>query len=108
MAYYLVQAAYTSEAWAAMVKNPQNRLDAVRPVIEKLGGKMEGGWLAFGEYDIVAICQMPNNVSAAAFAIAASAGGAVKALKTTPLMTAEEGVEAMKKAARGNYRPPKG
>ena len=108
MAYYLVQAAYTSEAWAAMVKNPQNRLDAVRPVIEKLGGKMEGGWLAFGEYDIVAICQMPNNVSAAAFAMAASAGGAVKALKTTPLMTAEEGVEAMKKAARGNYRPPKG
>lgn len=107
MPHYLVQAAYTSEAWAALVKKPQNRLDAVRPVIEKLGGKLEGGWLAFGEYDIVIVCQMPSNVSAAALAMAASAGGAVKTLRTTPLMTAEEGVEAMRKAAGGGYRPPK-
>ena len=106
MPYYLVQAAYTAEGWAALVKNPQNRIDAVRPVIEKQGGKIEGGWLAFGEYDVVAICQMPNNVSAAAFAMAASAGGAVKAIKTTPLMTAEEGIQAMKQAAEGGYRPP--
>ncbi len=51
MPQYLLQAAYTTDAWAAMVKKPQNRLDAVRPIIEKLGGKLEGGWLAFGEYD---------------------------------------------------------
>ncbi len=107
MPYYLVQVAYTAEAWAAMVKKPQNRLDAVRPVIQKLGGKLESGWLAFGDYDIVAICEMPNNVSAAAFAMAASAGGAVKAFKTTPLMTLEEGLEAMKKAAGGGYQAPK-
>src|SRR5713101_6299026 len=84
MPHYLVQVAYTAEAWPAMVKKPQNRLDAVRPVIQKLGGKLESGWLAFSDYDIVAICEMPNNVSAAAFAMAASAGGAVKAFKTTP------------------------
>jgi uncharacterized protein with GYD domain len=89
-----------------MVKNPQNRLDAVRPVIEKLGGKVEGGWLAFGEYDIVLVCQMPNNVSAAAFSMAASAGGAVKAVKTTPLMTIDEAMEAMRKASGAGYRPP--
>ena len=106
MPYYLVQAAYTAEAWAAMVKNPQNRLDAVRPAIEKLGGKIVGGWLAFGKYDIVAVCEMPNNVSAAAFAMAGAAGGAVKAIKTTPLMTPEEGIEAAKKAAGAGYRPP--
>ena len=48
------------EAWSGLVKNPQNRLEAVRPVVEKLGGKIEGGWLAFGEYDIVLVCQMPK------------------------------------------------
>ncbi len=42
MPQYLLQAAYTPEAWAAMVKSPQNRLEAVRPVIEKLGGKIDG------------------------------------------------------------------
>jgi uncharacterized protein with GYD domain len=35
----------------------------------KAGGKLESDWLAFGDYDIVAICEMPNNVSAAAFAM---------------------------------------
>lgn len=108
MPYYLIQAAYTAEAWATMVKNPQNRIEAVRPVVEKLGGRIEGGWLAFGEYDIVAICHMPNNLNAAAFSMAAAAGGAVKAIKTTPLMTPEEGIEAAKKAAKAGYRPPSG
>jgi len=89
-----------------MAKNPQNRVDAVRPVAERLGGKLEHGWLAFGDYDIVAILQMPDNASAAAFSIAASAGGAVKAIKTTPLMTTEEGIAAMKKASAAGYRPP--
>jgi uncharacterized protein with GYD domain len=106
MPNYLLQATYTPEAWAGMVKNPQNRLDAVRPVIEKLGGKIEGGWLAFGNYDIVLVCQLPNNVSAAAFSMAASAGGAVKAVKTTPLMTIEEAMEAMRKAGGAGYRAP--
>ena len=106
MAYYLVQAAYTSQAWQAMVKSPQNRMDAIRPVVEKLGGKVEGAWLAFGEYDAIVICQMPDDVSAAAFSMAASAGGAVKAVKTTPLMTIEQAMEAMKKAGGTGYRPP--
>lgn len=107
MAYYLLQVAYTPEAWGTLVKNPQNRIEAVRPAIEKLGGKIEGAWFAFGEYDAVVVCQMPNNVSAAAFSIAASAGGAVKAAKTTPLMTIDEGMEAMRKAGEIGYRPPK-
>ncbi len=106
MAYYLIQAAYTREAWAAMVKNPQNREEAIKPVIERLGGSVKGLWLAFGEYDAVAIVEMPDNTSAAAFSVAAAAAGAVKGFRTTPLMTVEEGFEAMKKAGDIGYRPP--
>ena len=106
MAKYLFQGSYTSEAWAAQVQNPQNRLDVVRPVIERLGGRIECAYLAFGEYDVVLIVEMPDNVSMAAFSLAAAAGGAVKAVKTTPLMTIEEGIEAMKKAGGAGYRPP--
>ena len=106
MPYYMVQAAYTSEAWAAQIQNPQDRVEAIRPTIEKLGGKLESGYLTFGEYDIVGIAQFPDNQSAATFSMAASAGGSVKALRTTPLMTIEEGMEAMRKAASVGYRPP--
>ena len=31
MAYYLEQVAYSTEGWQALVKNPQNRIEAVRP-----------------------------------------------------------------------------
>jgi uncharacterized protein with GYD domain len=106
MARYLLQASYTNDAWAAQVSNPQNRMDVIRPVIERLGGRLESAYLAFGDYDVVVIVEMPDNVSAAAFSLATSAGGALKAIKTTPLLTIEEGIEAMKKAAGAGYRPP--
>jgi uncharacterized protein with GYD domain len=106
MAYYMVQAAYTSEAIAAMVKKPEDRGAAIRPVVEKLGGKLVGIWFCFGEYDVVGISELPDNVSAAAFAFAVSQGGKVKALKTTPLMTGDEAVKAMKKAGGAGYRAP--
>jgi uncharacterized protein with GYD domain len=108
MAYYLIQAAYTSEAVAKLVRRPQDRLGAIRPMFKKLGGSLEGAWFAFGDYDIVLIAEMPNNVSAAAVSLAVGAGGVVRAIKTTPLMTAREGVAAMRKASATGYKPPKG
>ena len=105
MAYFLVQAAYTAEAWAAMLKNPQDRSAAVRPAVEKLGGHVDHFWHSFGDYDIVGIVEMPDQVSAAAFAMAVGAGGACRTIKTTPLLTTEEGVEAMKQAATCGYKP---
>lgn len=42
----------------------------------------------------------------AAFVLVPAARGAVKALKTTPLMTIEEGIEAMRKASCTGYHPP--
>ena len=106
MPHFLLQAAYTPEACAAMIKNPQSREEAVRPVIEKLGGKLTALFFALGDYDTVALVEMPDNVSATAFSMAAAAAGGVKAVKTTPLMTTEEGLAAMKKAADCGYRPP--
>ena len=41
---------------------------------------------------------MPENTDAAAFAMAVAASGAVKTIKTTPLLSVEEGIEAMRKA----------
>jgi uncharacterized protein with GYD domain len=106
MARYLFQASYTSGAWEAQVSNPQNRIEVIRPVIERLGGRLESAYLSFGDYDVVVIAEMPDAISAAAFSLATAAGGALKAIKTTPLLTIEEGIEAMKKAAATGYRPP--
>jgi uncharacterized protein with GYD domain len=106
MPYYLYQAAYTTEAWAAQLKNPQDVRGRVKAVIEQNGGTLIGPWYAFGEYDIVGIVEYPDNVSSAAVAIAFAAGGALKASKTTVLMTVEEGLEAMRRAGGADYQPP--
>ncbi len=99
MPLYMYQAAYTPESWAAQMKSPQNRVEAVgSKVSESVGGKLIGGWLCFGEYDLVLIADVPDNESMAAVALAVGAGGAIKASKTTVLMTGEEGVGALKKA----------
>ena len=68
---------YTPEALAAILKNPQDRSQAVKGAVEKLGGKIERFWLSFGDYDTVGIVQMPDSVSAAAFSMAVGAGGPV-------------------------------
>ncbi len=106
MPLFLTQVAYNEQAWQALVANPHNRLEAIRPVVEKLGGRIISAYYAFGDYDFVGISEFPNNVSAAALAIAAAAGGAIKSIKTTPLLDAAEGVEAMRKAASSGYRAP--
>jgi uncharacterized protein with GYD domain len=104
MAYFLMQVAYNPEGWQALVKSPQNRVEAVRPAVEKLGGKIENAWYSFGEYDVVVVVQMPDNVAAAALSMAFASGGALKTVRTTPLLTATEALEAMKRASGSGYR----
>jgi len=105
MPFYLHQVAYTPEALARLIANPQDRFEAVRGPIEKLGGKIKDSYFSFGDYDAVLIAEMPDNVSAAAIALAFSAGGALRACRTTPLMTNAEALDAMRKSGTCGYKP---
>jgi uncharacterized protein with GYD domain len=108
MATYLIQASYTSEALATLVKKPQDRTAAIRATVQKLGGSLVGQWGSFGEHDVVLIVDMPDAVSAVAFKMAAFAGGALRGGVVTPLFSPEEGGAAAKKAGGAGYKPPKG
>ena len=105
MPYFLTQASYTSDAWNALMRNPHNRFEALQPVVEKLGGRIVNAFFAYGEYDVVLILEMPDEASAAAQAVATAGGGALRATKTTQLITAAQGVEILKKAASCGYKP---
>ncbi len=104
MARYMYQVAYDEDGWGDLVNKPEDRIEAIRPVVRKLGGKIETAYFCFGDYDMILIANMPDNVSAAAMSMAASAGGSVKAVKTTPLISIREGVRAMRQAKRSGYR----
>ncbi len=106
MAMYLTRFSYTPATWAKLIRNPEDRRAAARQYIESVGGKLHGFWYAFGEHDGYNLWEAPDNVSMAATALAISAGGALSSLQTTPLMTVEDTIEALRKASSITYRPP--
>jgi uncharacterized protein with GYD domain len=108
MAVYMTQWAYTAEAWANLAKKPEDRSAVTKALIEKAGGRLIAWYNCFGEYDGLAIYENADETAAMAGVLAAIAPGHLKATKTTVLITAEEGVEAMRKAGAISYSAPKG
>ena len=102
MPKYLVEGAYTDVGTAELMANPEDCVAAVRAAAEALGGSLELLYFAFGDIDAVAIFDMPDDVSMIALSAAASAGGSLKSLKTTVLMTNEDGMEAMRRAGESD------
>lgn len=104
MSKYLVQASYTAEGVKGLTKDTASgRKAAVAHAIESLGGKVETLYFSFGEYDILAILDLPDNAAAARFALRAASTGQVS-VKTTPLLAPEEVDRALLKTV--DYRAP--
>jgi uncharacterized protein with GYD domain len=108
MALFMTQSSLTPEAWAKLVKNPENREAAVRALLEKLGGRLLGYYYCFGEYDVVIISEIPDEVTAMSGLLAGISSGVNKATKTTVLLTTEQAMEAMRRAGKLTFSAPKG
>ncbi len=107
MALYMYQAAYTPESLAAQIREPKDRIEVVKPVINAIGGKILASGYPFGEYDVLVVFEAPDDTAAAGLALAIGAGGAVKAAKTTQLLSGQEWIESLRKAqgAAPQYKP---
>jgi uncharacterized protein with GYD domain len=108
MALYMAQFAYTTDAWTAFTKNPEDRTAVVRSLAERIGCKVEALYYSFGEYDGFVILDAPNEATVTAFMLAAMSPGHIRATKTTVLMRPAEVAEAMRKAGGVEFRGPKG
>lgn len=106
MPTYMTQFAYTPEAWASLVDNPEDRSEAVRELTESMGGRLISWYLSFGDYDGLLIYEAPDDATAGAAVLAAARRGHLKAVKTTPLFTAEEATEMMRRAGGTPFRAP--
>jgi len=104
MPKYLLQVSYTAEGAKGLLKDGgSKRRSAARALVESLGGKLEALYYAFGDTDVFAIADMPDNVSAAAASLTIGASGALTT-KVTVLLTPEDIDAAVKKS--GSYTPP--
>jgi uncharacterized protein with GYD domain len=106
MAKYLIHASYTAEGLKGLQKDKASgRRDAVRQLLEGVGGKLECMYYALGEDDVVIITDLPDNVAVSAVSLGVSASGAVRT-RTTALLTVEETDKAL--ATKVSYRRPGG
>jgi uncharacterized protein with GYD domain len=108
MGKYMLLGGYTTESWKAMIQSPSDRTEAARKVIEAAGGKLETFYWSFGEDDLVAIFDAPDDITAAAGAIAVASSGALRNVRTIKLITAEESRKLLEKArtVAQAYTPP--
>ena len=90
MPTYITQGRYTREAMKGMLVRPEDRADAVARLLSKVGGRLLGYYVTFGEYDFLTIAEAPNDVQMAAVLLAAGSGGGVTDLKTTLALTSIE------------------
>ncbi len=60
------------------VRESPKRLDAARKQLEEMGGSFKDFYLTMGEYDMVAICEAPDDAVAARFAITLGMNGNVR------------------------------
>jgi uncharacterized protein with GYD domain len=104
MAKYLVHVTYTAQGLQGVAaKGGTAREKAARAAAESLGGSLDCFYFAFGESDVIVIADFPDNVSAAALALAVgSSGGA--SVRTTVLMSSADADKASKKQV--SYQPP--
>ena len=100
----MIQASYSTQGMSDLVNNPQDRAANLRPVIERMGGKMESFDYAFGDFDAVVIVDMPDNTAVASVAMAVGAAGAISSIKTTFIPMEED----MRQAIGVGYRGPRG
>ena len=104
MPKYLYHANYVGDGVKGLLKEGgTSRHAAIDEMVKSLGGTLENFYYAFGETDVYAIVELPDNVTAAAFALTVSASGTAT-VKTTVLITPEEVDEVRKKTP--SYRPP--
>ncbi|MGA7669820.1 MAG: GYD domain-containing protein [Nitrolancea sp.] len=108
MAHYLIQATYNAEARKALTAHPEDRVRGVAALMERMGGKLETFYFALGEFDVVAIAELPDDVAAAAGALAVTGAGHLASYRTTKLMTNDEMMSAMQRAHELTYPAPSG
>jgi uncharacterized protein with GYD domain len=104
MAKYMIQGSYVGDGVQGLRKEGgSKRRAALEKACASVKGRLETFYYAFGDTDVVAIVDMPDNVGAAGLALLIAATGRVD-IKTTVLLTPEEVDTAVK--AGGDYRAP--
>ena len=104
MPKYMFQARYTAEgAKGVLAAGGSARRAAIKKAAAAAGGKLESFYFGFGGVDAYTVCDLPDDTTAAAMAMAVGASGS-SSVCTVKLLTPEDIDKAAK--MKISYKPP--
>ena len=104
MPKYLFKAKYTQAGLEGLkAKGAASRAKAIRELVASVGGTLEAIHYAFGDTDIYAIANLPDDEAATATVLTVGAAGGAT-VETVKLLTPEQVDGAIGRAI--TYRPP--
>ena len=77
MPTYVSMLRYTQQGISS-VKNAPARMDAAKEAYKKAGGELKAIYLTLGQYDLVAIAEMPNDEAVARMALSMGMQGNIR------------------------------
>lgn len=108
MAKFLILFGYTGETIGRFMGAPHDRSQVVADLSAQMGGKLEAYYFMLGQYDGLAIIEVPDAASAAAIAVAVTSSGAFSHFETHELISAADMIDILQKAKGISYAPPGG
>ena len=97
---------FKGEALKAMMDKPVDRAAAVRELAESAGGILDAYYFTLGQYDGLAIWEVPDSASAAAVFLRVASSVAFSHFETHELLPADQIRPVLEKAGQLTYRPP--
>ena len=97
---YMFQFAYTPEAWARHVMQPQNPAEPLAVLAEQRNGRLTNFFYTFGANEGLAFLQASRLQTCLAIVVAATATGDYRDTRWTRLISVEEGLKIMETAGR--------
>lgn len=106
MAKYLVLFGFTGETIKRFVANPSDRATVLRSMAKSVGGSLECYYWMFGQYDGMAIVEMPDSHTWAATTMAIISSGTFTHFETHELLDADDLPAIAERARQIAYQPP--
>jgi len=108
VAKYLALFNFGSEAIRRFVASPSDRTAVVKELVHSVGGKLECYYWMFGQYDGMAVFEMPDAETTAATILAIVSSGAFTRFETHELIAVSDLTSIAKRARGIAYQPPGG
>ena len=106
MTKYLVLFTFKGETLKAFMKKPSDRAAVVGDAAQSVGGRLESYYWMLGQYDGLAILELPDSTAAARLAMTVSSTGAFTHLESHELFSADQVLQLLKGADSVEYAAP--